>query len=196
MTHWFEYSIAGVHVLNAKRQVDQMKEVAPFYRDDFNYGEEERKIFTDNTANGVVVIYSINSAIESIVTLLSKELSIQAKNFYERVKKLKELKIITCHVEIEKLTYLRKKRNIITHWENNRVELLGSSDFLTIMFKNNSPENEFHELISLFTAEDLREYVDYLDLFIENIKENVAKKDLESLVYKLDCIHDGIIYWN
>lgn len=195
MTHWFEYSVAGVHVLNAKRQVNLMKEVTPLYKSDFNYYNEEREVFKHNTAYGVLAIYSINAAVESIVALLSNELSIKSKKFHERINILKKKNIITCHVEVEKLVYLRKKRNTITHWEKNKIELLGSADYLPIMFKNVTPRNEFHKLISLFTAEDLREYIKYLDHFIENVKENVVREKILELEYTLKNIQSGMIYW-
>ncbi len=189
MTHHFEYSIGAVHMNNAKDSVEKMQQATP-KEIGFSYDIEEFEIFSNNTRYGVLAIYSINAALETIVALTSREFGISQTRFAARVDTLISQGIITNLIAIDNLKNLRKKRNFITHWEENPTELLGTSSYLPIMFAETTPENETEDLISMLIPERINQYIldltDLLDDIICQIDEEINMK----LYYSLQQIKE------
>ncbi|PEC81948.1 hypothetical protein [Bacillus cereus] len=189
MTHWYEYSIGAVHLKNAKDSVAKMQEVTS-KEIGFNYGIEEEEIFLNNTRYGVLALYSINAALETIVAITSKNLGIKKRSFHDRVNILVQQGIITKNVTLQSLKGLRRKRNLITHWEENPSELLGTSFYMPLMFAKIVPRNKIEELISLFIPEHMNTYIDDLIDLLNDIMCNINKGKYEGLYYSLKQIEE------
>lgn len=115
MYHVFKFSILGEHIKNAEREVEYMKFAKILMRSDLNYSDNENKIYTENIQHGILAIYSINSALDTLVALIIKDLELTTKNFHDRIKILKHKRIITDSDLLYKYLDLRNKRNIITY---------------------------------------------------------------------------------
>lgn len=189
MTHWFEYSIGAVHMKNAKDCVEKMQKVT-FKEANFNYDREESEIFFNNTRYGVLAIYSINAALETIVAITSRELGINKTHFNDRVDTLIRQDVITNCIALKSLKDLRRKRNLITHWEENHTELLGSSSYLPIMFTKTAPKNKTEELISMLIPERINQYIVNLMDLLNNIIYQINKEEYTELYYSLEQIKE------
>lgn len=189
MSSYLMFSIIGGHIKNAEREINIMNEVS--YFNDDNYGSKEKDIFNENIRHGILAIYSLNASLESIVALLNKELSCQRESFYTRTEILKNMNVITDIVSYNKCIELRKKRNTITHWEENRIQLLGTMGYLPFMFGNKVPIKDDEKLISILTKESLEEYLDAFNKLFENIMKNEKVQANSELTFFLECIKDG-----
>lgn len=187
MTHWYEYSIGAVHIKNAKDCVAKMLEVT-FKEVGFSHGIEEEEIFLNNTRYGVLVLYSINAALETIIAITSRDLGIKKISFYDRVNILVQQGIIKKNVTLQSLKKLRQKRNLITHWEENPSELLGTSFYLPLMFTKTVPKNKIEELISIFIPGQMNTYIDDLIDLLNDIMCNLNKEKHERLYQSLKQI--------
>ncbi|MCM3324065.1 hypothetical protein [Cytobacillus kochii] len=189
MTHWFEYSIGAVHMQNAKDCVGKMLDVI-YKEEGFIYGEKENEIFFDNTRYGVLAIYSINASLETVVAITSRELQIKEKSFKDRIDILIKREIITKKVTFQRLNLLRKKRNLITHWEQVHIELLGTDSYLPVMFTKISPKNKIEELISILTLNRMSQYIDDLLDLLNDIVSNIDREKYGGLYDSLKQIID------
>lgn len=206
MSHWTKFSMPSIHVLNAKREINLMKEVSNI-KFDINSNDYDvyNEIFRNNVQHGVLAIYSINAALESIITILSKELNlkknIQSKGnigFYDITIFLRdELKIITDINSYNKCIELRSYRNIITHWDKNDSTLLGTSGYLPFMFENGGsrPNSKKEKLISILTKEKLEDYKDGFNKLLENITSSLIIQEKEMLKHMFRCIIEGCIVY-
>ncbi|ALC83084.1 MULTISPECIES: hypothetical protein [Bacillus] len=192
MTHWFEYSIVAVHMKNAKDCIEKMQKVT-FKEIGYNYGKVEEGIFFNNTRYGVLAIYSINATLETTVAMTSRVLTVKAKHFNVRVDKLTEKGIITKDLTLKNLIQLRKIRNLISHWEENHLELLGTSSYLPVMFSKTVSKNKNEELISMLTPDRMNQYLDDLAGLLNNIIHNIDKEKYNRLYYSLKQIRDGLL---
>ena len=205
MSHYIKFSMPSIHILNARREIDSMKDVDNI-KFDINSNEDNiyYEIFKNNVQHGVLAIYSINAALESVITILNKELKIEEQIKQNRKTKKKiefseltsflinELKIITDTDSYYECIALRRYRNSITHWNEDKSTLLGTSGYLPLMFKNGGVihNDKKEELISILTKRKLEEYKGAFDKLLENmISSKIIQKE-EVLKNMLRCIID------
>lgn len=191
MSHDFRFSILGGHIKNAEREVKHMKSVKSLRRLDLNYGENENKIYTENIQHGILAIYSINSALDTLVALIIKDLGCNTKKFHKRVKILKDKKIITDIDSLNKCLDLRDKRNIITHWEKDGFDSLGTNGHILFMLGDRRPKRKVEKLISVLTKEYLEEYLDSFNSLMDNILESQYVSNQEDLSYSINIFREG-----
>lgn len=174
MSHYFTFSIIGTHIKNAENEINIMKEIEQYKNSNLNYGTIEQEIFNWNISHGILAIYSLNAALESIVALLNDKLNLNIDShakgaFYKRIEKLKKIQIITDDLSYKRCKEIRNYRNTITHWEENKSELLGSMSYLVFMFHNMHPSNENEKLIHVLNKEDLSNYLCSFNKLVNNI---------------------------
>ena len=190
MSHYFVFSIAGAHVNNAKKELELMSDVKQYKSSDYNYDNNFNEIFYENVRHGILTIYSINAALESIVAILNRKLNYEKSSFYERIDILKNKSIIKSIKAYNKCIELRKYRNLITHWENENSKLLGTIHYLPYMVGDEKPTNEKKKLISMLTKENLKKFFNsFIDL-INDINKNL---DNDAIKYYIESILDGDI---
>lgn len=189
MSHKFQFSILGTHIKNAEREVTCIKSVEGLMKVDLNYGEKEKRIFEENIQHGVLAIYSINAALETVVAMLSKELNLGVDKFYTRIKILKSKGIITNDDDLERCLDLRGKRNTITHWEQDGKTSLGSIGHIQFMMGNKEPKGDIEQLVSILTKENLEEYFKSFNNLFDNIMENIKNKN--DILDRLTIFREG-----
>lgn len=196
MAHDFIFSIIGAHVNNANEQLERMFEVEKYSRQDINYNQQENEIFNTNVKHGILFVYSLNAALESIVCFLSDDRGYNKCNcigeFYERVTFLESKKVISVNEDILSRCYeLRKTRNLVTHWEKNLSKSLGSMNYLPYMFGNVSPEDDHELLISRLNKSNINNYLDSFYKLLDNIISNESNSRNTGTVYFLETIKSG-----
>ena len=198
MSHHFTFSIIGAHIKNAENEINLMKEIKQYTKSDLNYGARENEIFEWNIQHGILAIYSLNAALESIIALLNNRLNINIDShvngaFYKRVKQLEKMKIVTDKISFSKCEELRDYRNTITHWEENKSQLLGSMNYLIFMFHNMKPKNENEKLIYILNKKDLSQYLNSFNDLIDNIMSSKYIKQDSELERFFEFIRDGVL---
>lgn len=191
ISHDFRFSILGGHIKNAEREVKYMKSIKGLRRLDLNYGEKEKKIYTENIQHGILAIYSINSALETLVALIIKDLGYNTNKFYRRVKILKNKNIITDIDNLKKCLDLRDKRNIITHWEKDGFECLGTNGHILFMLGDRKPRKNVEKLISILSKDDLDNYLESFNKLIDNILESNYVSNQDDLSYSIKIFREG-----
>ena len=186
MSHDFRFSILGGHIKNAEREVEYMNSIKSLRRRDLNYGENENKIYTENIQHGILAIYSINAALGTLVALIIKDLECNAKKFNNRIKILKNKKIITDIDFLKKCLDLRDKRNIITHWEKYGFESRGTNGHILFMLGDRRPKRKVEKLISVLTKEHLEDYLESFNRLMDNILESQYVSNQEDLSYSIN----------
>ena len=176
MSHSFKFCILGAHINNAESQLALLQSIEKFKVDNYNYDKRTEQIFTANIQHGILALYSINSALECLISLLDNELNLGAKKnkfyFFNILDILVKEKIITNIKALEKCKELRIKRNLITHWEKNGYVKLQCCGHIQFMLNSPEPQNKIQELLSILTKENLYQYnLNFKDV-ITNILEN------------------------
>ena len=195
MTHYYIFSIIGGHIKNAEREIDLMHDSKNMFVLDKNYGAKEYQIFNENVRHGILALYSLNAGLESLIAFLDKELGVNSKDFYSRIKKLEKKGIITDIDSLSKCIELRKQRNIVTHWEENTSQLYGSDGYLPFLFGDSEPREKSEELISSFNKVDFMEYLDAFNQLFDNILKNIPNNKNEYLIYCLKNIKEGYLFF-
>ena len=184
MSHHFTFSIIGAHIKNAEREVNSMFNVDSVKNEDGNYTEKEEEIFVENIKHGILALYSLNAALESLVAYL-------ADKFYIRFDKLKERKVITNLVSLSACIELREHRNTVTHWEENTTYLYGTSSYLPFMFEKAEPKRDVEKFIGIFTKKRFLHYLKEFNKLLEDIINNTKKFEEGYLRYQLECMKNG-----
>ena len=134
MSHFITFSVAGIHMKNAKEQIEQMEYVKNIPNNNLNYVNNETEIFNKNIKHGLLAIYSINATLETIVSILIRELKVsenrKEKNINDRLNKLINKGIIADDESLNICREVRSIRNKISHWERDGVQLLGTKGYL------------------------------------------------------------------
>lgn len=193
MSHYITFSITGTHIKNAEREINLMHNVKSLKKCNLDYGIIEYNVFRENLSHGILAIYSLNAALESIVAMLNTNLNLGESKFYNRTEVLKNRNIISDLVSYGKCIELREKRNIITHWEKDGYQLLGSAGYLPFMFENIIPQKDDEKLISILTRESLGKYYNDFCNLLENICTSHDVKNNFQLQKKLDYAKAGIV---
>lgn len=199
MSHHFTFSIIGAHIKNAEREVNSMFNVDSVKNEDGNYTEKEEEIFVENIKHGILALYSLNAALESLVAYLAdkfhinKEVSFdnERNKFYIRLDKLKERKVITNLVSLSACIELREHRNTVTHWEENTTYLYGTSSYLPFMFEKAEPKRDVEKFIGIFTKKRFLHYLKEFNKLLEDIINNTKKFEEGYLRYQLECMKNG-----
>ncbi|WP_042357702.1 hypothetical protein [Bacillus rubiinfantis] len=199
MTHYFTFSIIGGHIKNAEKEVHSMFETEGIKIKDEIYGEKEEKIFEENICHGLLALYSLNAALESLVAFLADRLGVNSKfdiekqrnKFYLRIDKLKIGKIITDDLSLSTCLKLRKYRNIVTHWEENLSYLYGSNSYIPFMFGFTKPKSDIEKLIGNFNRSHLEDCLEAFNRLLDNIINNIEVMDHEYISFQLECMKRG-----
>lgn len=176
MSHSFKFCILGAHINNAESQLALLQSIEKFKVDNYNYDKRTEQIFTSNIQHGILSLYSINSALECLMLLLDNELNLGAKKnkfyFFNILDILVKEKIITNIKALEKCKELRRKRNLITHWEKNGYVELKCCGHIQFMMSSPTSQNKIQELLSILNKENLYEYNSSFKDVINDILEN------------------------
>lgn len=191
MAHSFRFSILGVHIKNAEREVNNMHYIKYVDIYELTYEEEARKLYEDNLQHGILAIYSMNSALETLVYMIDKEFNNTRNNFYDKIKNLQNNNIITNEIYLNKCIDLRKKRNIITHWEEDSDKSLGCFGHIVFGLGQCNPKDKIEELISILNRESLEKYLSELNNLIENILDSDFLKNRGELYNMICSFKDG-----
>lgn len=198
MSHQVTFSIIGAHIKNAEKEVNSMFNVDNVKIEYGNYSEREEEIFVENIKHGVLALYSLNAALESLVAYLADKLEInkeidldKGNKFYNRLEKLKENQIITDENSLSTCIELRNYRNTVTHWEENTSYLYGSSSYLPFMFGSMEPEKDVEKLISIFNKKRFNKYIQAFERLLDNIIYNTKEFEEGYLRFQLECMKNG-----
>jgi antitoxin component YwqK of YwqJK toxin-antitoxin module len=195
MSHYLSFSIIGAHIKNAEIEIGSMIEVEPLKREDCFYGEIEEKVFNENIQHGILAIYSINAAIESIVAMLNTKLGYHKNKFYPRVYFMIKKNIISDIKAYNKCIELRDIRNAITHWEESGCQLLSTMGYSPFMFGNLEAKKDDEKLISILNKKSMEDYLNHFNMLLDNIIKNLQEKGKfandETFRHALKCIRQG-----
>lgn len=194
MSHDFILSITGAHVRNAQEQLGNMYEVEKYLKDDINYNNQEEGIFYSNVCHGILFLYSLTAALDSIVVFVAKKKGCKKSSYGERVKFLQAKRIISVDKKtLSKCRELRKTRNLVTHWEKNLSRTLGSMNYLPYMFGNVEPKSKYELLISRLNKLKLEQYWDAYSALLDNIINNEEPQDNQLVALFLKTVQQGNI---
>ena len=191
MAHYFKYSVVAMHMSNSRMLVGKMKDVKKYSDDNVNYSAAAKSVFEHNTSIGILAVYSISATLESLITLMALALNLDEEKWYRQRNKLFFLRkdklikegLLINSEPLQKLINLRKRRNDISHWENDRPMLTGTMSFLPFMFGDASPDSndKTQILISILTKEKMFEYIGCLEDILEDMiriqEENESNKN-------------------
>lgn len=198
MTHYITFTIAGAHVKNSKDEIRKMKSIQQYKNKNADYSEEAYEAFDHNVAHGILVIYSINSALESVIHIISKHYGIEGE-FFQRINELEKKIFLNPDIrkDLSELKKLRRFRNAITHWENDLEELLGTSFYLPYMMEDKKIKikNKKIELISILSKEKLTLYFENLQRVLNDLYIYLKNNDCY-LYMDIEEIKNGSITWN
>lgn len=191
MSHNMVFSIIGAHIKNSGDEVEAMLNVSSLKKDDFDYDINDEEVFNNNIYHGTLALYSINAALESIVAFLNRELKLEKDNFYNRIEELQSRGIITDEESLDLCKDLRKKRNILTHWEEDEEKLMHASGYILFMFGNKVATNKKEELISILNKESMRLYLESFNKLLNSVIKSEFIKGENDLSWHLEHARGG-----